>query len=122
MLPVIDDVDCDETTVDPPAPLLPLLSLPEAQALLPLLAAVRDGGVPDREAAGWLLGNLAARVPSTDPDLPTVEEPELAPSKAFERILRPRERPAGQSARRRLIAEVCGDPLPEAPAPGKSGE
>jgi hypothetical protein len=60
------DVDCDETAPGPPAPLLPLLSLDEAQELLPLLAAVRDGGRPDREAAGWLLGNLAARLPSRD--------------------------------------------------------
>lgn len=60
------DVDCDETAPDPPAPLLPLLTLVEAQELLPLLAAVLDGGQPDREAARWLLGNLAARVPSRD--------------------------------------------------------
>lgn len=60
------NVDDDQTAEDPPAPLLPLLSLVEAQALLPLLAAVRDGGEPDREAARWLLGNLAARVPSRD--------------------------------------------------------
>jgi hypothetical protein len=60
------DVDCDETTVGPLAPLLPLLTLDEAQALLPLLAAVLEDGKPDREAARWLLGNLAARVPSRD--------------------------------------------------------
>jgi hypothetical protein len=56
--------DDDRTACDPPAPLLPLLSLPEAHVLLPLLAAVVDGGEPDREAAAWLLSNLAARVPS----------------------------------------------------------
>ena len=107
-------MDCDKTALDPPAPLLPLLSLPEAQALLPLLAAVRDGGEPDREAAGWLLGNLAARVPSEDVEVWDVQERELAHSTAFEKIMRPRERRAGPSARHRLIAEVCGDPLPGA--------
>lgn len=56
----------DATALAPPSPLLPILSLEEAHALLPLLAAVADGGVPDREAAAWLLSNLAARVPSAD--------------------------------------------------------
>lgn len=58
------DVDDDRTATDPPAPLLPLLSLEEAHAVLDVLAAVAEGGVPDREAAGWLLSNVAARVPA----------------------------------------------------------
>lgn len=57
-------MDDDRTAEDPPAERLPLLSLDEAQALLPLLAAVLEDEKPDREAARWLLGNLAARVPS----------------------------------------------------------
>ncbi|MFJ9037941.1 hypothetical protein ACIRF8_15280 [Streptomyces sp. NPDC102406] len=58
------DVDDDRTALDPPAPLLPLLTLEEAQDVLGILAVVSDGGHPDREAAAWLLSNLAARVPS----------------------------------------------------------
>lgn len=52
------------TAVDPPAPLLPVLSLGEAQDVLDVLAAVVSGGQPDREAVDRLLSNLAARVPS----------------------------------------------------------
>lgn len=55
------------TAVDPPAPLLPLLTLAEAHEVLDVLAAVASGGRPDREAADRLLSNLAARVPSRDP-------------------------------------------------------
>lgn len=52
------------TAVDPPAPLLPLLTLAEAHDVLDVLAAVVNGGQPDVEAAGVVLSNLAARVPS----------------------------------------------------------
>lgn len=55
------------TAADPPARLLPLLTLGEAHDVLDVLAAVVNGGVPDVEAAGVLLSNLAARVPSRDP-------------------------------------------------------
>ena len=44
--------------------LLPLLTLPEAQDVLAVLAAVVAGDRPDVEAAGVVLSNLAARVPS----------------------------------------------------------
>ncbi|UQT54400.1 hypothetical protein M4V62_04460 [Streptomyces durmitorensis] len=54
------------TAVDPPAALLPLLTLPEAHDVLDVLAAVVNGGEPDREVADRLLSNLAARVPSRD--------------------------------------------------------
>jgi hypothetical protein len=59
----VDDIPLAE---DPPSPLLPLLSLDEAQETLSVLAAVVHGGQPDVEAARWLLSNLAARVPSRD--------------------------------------------------------
>lgn len=51
---------------DPPAPLLPLLTLGEAHDVLDVLAAVVNGGMPDAEAAGVVLSNLAARVPSRE--------------------------------------------------------
>lgn len=60
------NLDDDTTTEDPPATLLPVLTLDEAHQLLPLLASVRDGAEPDRETADYLLTNLAARVPSQD--------------------------------------------------------
>ncbi|MGW5736984.1 MULTISPECIES: hypothetical protein [Streptomyces] len=60
------NLDDDTTAEDPPAELLPVLTLDEAHQLLPLLAAVRDGAEPDREYAEYLLANLAARVPSCD--------------------------------------------------------
>lgn len=60
------DPDDDATAEDPPADLLSVLTLNEAHQLLLLLAAVRDGAEPDREVAGYLLANLAARVPSCD--------------------------------------------------------
>ncbi|WP_309049067.1 hypothetical protein [Streptomyces sp.] len=60
------NVDDDLTAEDPPAPLLPLLPLAETRELMLLLAAVRDGGQPDRGVAGRLLSELAARVPSQD--------------------------------------------------------
>jgi hypothetical protein len=60
------DLDDNTTAEDPPAELLPVLTLGEAHQLLVLLAAVRDGGKPDREYAEYLLANLAARVPSHD--------------------------------------------------------
>lgn len=60
------DLDDDTTAVDPPAELLPVLTLAETHQLLPLLAAVRDCAEPDRETADYLLTNLAARVPSGD--------------------------------------------------------
>lgn len=55
------------TAADLPAPLLPLLTLEEAHDVLHVLAAVVNGGRPDVEAAGVLLSNLAARVPSRNP-------------------------------------------------------
>lgn len=61
----MDDLAADiSTALDPPAPLLPVLSLDEAQDVVDVLAAVVNGGQPDVEAAGVLLSNLAARVPS----------------------------------------------------------
>ncbi|MFH8613066.1 hypothetical protein ACH4D5_36920 [Streptomyces sp. NPDC018029] len=45
-------------------PLLPLLTLSEAQEVVAVLAAVVAGQHADREAAGTLLSNLAARVSS----------------------------------------------------------
>jgi hypothetical protein len=57
----------DTTAEDPPAELLPVLTLDEAHELLRLLADVRDGAAPDQESAGVLLSNLAARVPSAVP-------------------------------------------------------
>ncbi|MFE6892018.1 hypothetical protein [Streptomyces sp. NPDC057694] len=56
----IDDLPLAE---DPPSPLLPLLSLVEAQEVVAVLAAVVNGYQPDVETARWLLKNLAARVP-----------------------------------------------------------
>jgi hypothetical protein len=59
------DLDDDVTFVPPPpAPLLPMLDLDDAHELMGLLADVRDGHEPDAELARYLLGNLAARVPS----------------------------------------------------------
>lgn len=65
---VIDDIDVDDvrTAEDPPAELLPLLSLVEAQEVLGVLGAVVHGRLPDFDTARWLLGNLAARVPSRE--------------------------------------------------------
>ncbi|WP_428956171.1 hypothetical protein [Streptomyces sp. cg35] len=51
---------------DPPSPLLPLLTLEDAQDLMLLLAAVLDGGEVDEGFARYLLRNLAGRVPSAD--------------------------------------------------------
>ncbi len=59
-------MDDDRTAVDPPSLLLPLLPLADARELMLLLAAVRDGRVADREVAGRLLSELAARVPSRE--------------------------------------------------------
>ncbi|MEU6990334.1 hypothetical protein ABZ953_06685 [Streptomyces sp. NPDC046465] len=50
--------------MDDDEPLLPLLSLAEAHDVLDVLAAIASGDQPDVEAAGVLLSNLAARVPS----------------------------------------------------------
>lgn len=50
----------------PPAPLLPVFNLDDAHDLLGLLADVRDGHEADAELARYLLGNLAARVPSLE--------------------------------------------------------
>ncbi|MFJ9128909.1 hypothetical protein ACIRJS_32890 [Streptomyces sp. NPDC102340] len=58
------DLDDDATAEDPPAVPLPVLTLEEAHELMGLLADVRDGHEPDAELARYLLGNLAARVPS----------------------------------------------------------
>lgn len=57
------DLD-DDTTVDPPAALLPMLTLDDTHELMGLLADVRDGREPDAELARYLLANLAGRVPS----------------------------------------------------------
>lgn len=58
------NVDDDSTAEDPPAELLPVLTLHEAQELMTLLSAVMEDGKPDTEFADVLLSNLAARVPS----------------------------------------------------------
>lgn len=63
---LVDDFPDVPMAVDPPAVRLPLLTLEEAQELLMLLAAVLDGDRVDEEFARYLLGNLAARVPSRD--------------------------------------------------------
>lgn len=61
----MDDLAVDlPTAADLPAPLLPLLTLDEAHDVLDVLSAVVTGGRSDVEAAGALLSNLAARVPS----------------------------------------------------------
>lgn len=63
----MDELSVDiPTAVDLPARLLPLLTLAEAHDVLDVLAAVVTGGSPDVEAAGVVLSNLAARVPSRD--------------------------------------------------------
>lgn len=51
---------------EPPAPLLPLVTLEEAQDVVAVLAAVVNGSNPDLDLARTLLSNLAARVPSAD--------------------------------------------------------
>lgn len=51
---------------EPPATLLPLLTLEEAQDVVEILAAVVDGVRADERLAYSLLMNLAARVPSQD--------------------------------------------------------
>ncbi|MGW5868798.1 hypothetical protein ACWFRJ_42375 [Streptomyces sp. NPDC055239] len=51
------------TAVDPPASLLPVLTLAEAHDVLGVLAAVVIGGQVDVLAAEELLSNLASRVP-----------------------------------------------------------
>ena len=58
--------DDDTTAEDPPAELLPVLTLDEAHELIGLLADVRDGHEADADVARYLLGNLAARVPSRE--------------------------------------------------------
>ena len=58
------DRDDDTTTVDPPAELLPVLTLDDTHELMDLLADVRDGREADTEFARYLLMNLAARVPA----------------------------------------------------------
>ncbi|MFD9072837.1 hypothetical protein [Streptomyces lasiicapitis] len=47
-------------------PLLPLLTLVEAQDIVEILGAVLDGGEVDEQLAYCLLSNLAARVPSRE--------------------------------------------------------
>lgn len=54
----------DVTAEDPPSPLLPLLTLEDAQDLMLFLAAVLGGGEVDNGFARYLLSNLAGRVPS----------------------------------------------------------
>lgn len=60
------NLDDDTTAEDPPTELLPVLTLDDVHELMDLLADVRDGHEPDPEVARYLLGNLAARVPSRD--------------------------------------------------------
>ncbi|MER5951230.1 hypothetical protein ABT127_34875 [Streptomyces sp. NPDC001904] len=60
------DIDGLPLSDAPLPPLLPLLSLEEAQAALSVLAAVVNGDEPDFQTARWLLANLAARVPSRE--------------------------------------------------------
>lgn len=71
------DVDDDATAPDLPAPLLPVLSLPEAHDLLGVLADVAAGRRPDAVLARSLLMNLAARVPSREESLLDAVEAEL---------------------------------------------
>lgn len=47
-------------------PLLPLLTLAEAQDVVEVLGAVVEGGEVDEQLAYCLLSNLAARVPSRE--------------------------------------------------------
>lgn len=56
----------DVVHVDPPAALLPLLTVEEAQDVVEILAAVVDGVRADERLAYSLLMNLAARVPSRE--------------------------------------------------------
>ncbi|QOV40215.1 hypothetical protein IM697_18510 [Streptomyces ferrugineus] len=59
----MDDLE-DCPVGDPPSPLLPLLTVEEAQSVVEVLGAVAAGGAVDVELAVVLLSNLAARVPS----------------------------------------------------------
>ncbi|MFF2502159.1 hypothetical protein ACFVTY_02000 [Streptomyces sp. NPDC058067] len=56
----------DEMMTDPPAPLLPLVTLEEAQDMVEVLAQAAAGEPVDRDWARSLAMNLAARVPSRD--------------------------------------------------------
>ncbi|WP_372352655.1 hypothetical protein [Streptomyces sp. KL116D] len=60
------DLDDDTTAEDPPAKLLPVLTLDDVHQLMELLADVRDSREADPEVARYLLGNLAARVSSRE--------------------------------------------------------
>ncbi|MFE6887986.1 hypothetical protein [Streptomyces sp. NPDC057694] len=60
------DIDGLPLADAPLPPLLPLLSLEEAQEIVTVRGAVVNGSAPDHETARWLLANLAARVPSRD--------------------------------------------------------
>ncbi|WP_405634218.1 hypothetical protein OHB53_08630 [Streptomyces sp. NBC_00056] len=51
---------------DPPPPLLPLMTLEEAQDVVEMLALVSAGEPVDREWVRILARNLAARIPSRD--------------------------------------------------------
>ncbi|MFB6680181.1 hypothetical protein ACFCWG_48935 [Streptomyces sp. NPDC056390] len=65
-----DDLALDQpgdfAVPDPPAALLPLLTVEEAQDVLEILAAVANDAPADADLARTLLMNLAARVPSRD--------------------------------------------------------
>jgi hypothetical protein len=60
------NLDDDTTAEDPPAGLLPVLTLDDVHELMGLLADVRDDRETDAELARYLLANLAGRVPSRD--------------------------------------------------------
>ncbi|MCX5083806.1 hypothetical protein [Streptomyces sp. NBC_00401] len=60
------DCSTDFAVPEPPAALLPLLTVGEAQDVLEILAAVANHTPANADLARTLLMNLAARVPSRD--------------------------------------------------------
>ncbi|MFH8738478.1 MULTISPECIES: hypothetical protein [unclassified Streptomyces] len=62
----MSDLDDDVTAFDPPAVLLPLLTVEEAPDVLEVLAAVVAGERADVDLARSLSMHLAARVPSRE--------------------------------------------------------
>ncbi|MFC9669943.1 hypothetical protein [Streptomyces sp. NPDC056949] len=58
------DCSTDFAVPEPPAPVLPLLTVGEAHDVLEILAAVANDAPADADLARTLLMNLAALVPS----------------------------------------------------------